>query len=114
MPNASWSWMTGAGEKATPADAAEGGCVWITIATATAGLTVNTLLTAFVSPVALAVSLLLVPATSIRKFVNTAVPLPAAVPRSNVVVPCRGPVPPVSVRLTFRLLGKPEIELFPN
>ena len=81
---------------------------------ATAGLTVNTLLTAFVSPVALAVNLLLVPARSIRKFVNAAVPLPAAVPKSDVVVPCKGPAPLVSVRLTFKLAGRPEIELFPN
>ena len=55
-----------------------------------------------------------VPTESIRKLVNVAVPLPAAVPMSRVLVPWSGPVPLLRLTVTFRLLGKPNVELLPN
>ena len=80
----------------------------------TAGLTVKVLLAALLRPEALAVSCLFVPAASMRKLVNETVPLPAAVPMSSVVVPCKGSVPLTRLRLTLKLAGKPTVELFPN
>src|SRR5260370_4863961 len=77
-------------------------------------LTVNTLLRALVNPLALAVSCLLVPAESISKLVNVATPLPAANPRSRLVVPSSGPVPAESAKVTILLAGRPVGELLPN
>ena len=87
LPNASRSWITGAGEKAVPAVADEGGCVWITRAEAVAGFTVKLLLAMLLRPLALAVNCLLLPAASIRKLLNVAVPFPLPVPISTLAVP---------------------------
>ena len=73
-------------------------------------MTVKAALTSLVKPDALAVSCLPAPAESIRKLVNVAVPLPAAVPMSRVLVPWSGPVPLLRLTVTFRLLGKPYVE----
>src|SRR5262249_39322818 len=113
LPNWSWSWMTGAGENATPAVAAAGGCVRITIVAAADELTLNTLLSALLRPEALTVSCLLVPAASISKLLKTTAPLPADAPISRVVVPCSRPVPAVSDTLTGKEAGRPEAELLP-
>ena len=74
----------------------------------------NVLLTAELRPLALAVNCLPVPAASISRLLNAAVPLPAAVPISAVVVPCKGPLPPLKAIATLRLAGRPEAERFPN
>ncbi len=76
--------------------------------------TVKTLLAALLRPLALAVSCLFVPAASIRKSVNEIAPLPAPVPMSNDVVPCMGPAPLLRLNVTFRLPGKPAVELLPK
>ena len=81
---------------------------------AAAALTVNTLLTPLVNPLALAVNCLFVPTESISRLVKVATPLPAAVPKSRLVVPSNGPVPAVSVKVTILLAVKPEAERFPN
>ena len=74
------------------------------------GLTVKVPLTPALKPVAVAVSCLLVPAESIRKSVKAAVPLPM----SRVAVPVNGPLPELRVTVTFRLAGKPIVELLPK
>ena len=66
------------------------------------------------NPLALAVNCLPLPAVSIRKLLNVAIPLPAPVPRSRLVVPCNGPVPLVKLSATVRLDGKPLLESLPN
>ena len=76
--------------------------------------TVKVLLTPLLKPLALAVNCLLVPAESISRFVNVATALPAAVPMSRLVVPRRGPVPVVRVRVTILLAGRPVVETLPN
>src|SRR2546425_5978537 len=81
---------------------------------AAAGLTVKVLLTALVKPLALAVNCLLVPAESISRLVKVATALPAVVPMSKLVVPTRGPVPVVKVRVTILLAGRPVVETLPN
>src|SRR5436309_15998410 len=81
---------------------------------AAAGLTVKVLLTALVKPLALAVNCLLVPAESISRLVKVATALPAVVPMSKLVVPTRGPVPVVKVRVTILLAGRPGVETLPN
>ena len=78
------------------------------------GLTENKLLAAELRPLALAMSCLLLPVTSISRSEKATVPLPAAQPMSRVVVPCNGPVPPLKVSVTFRLAGSPTIEVLPN
>src|SRR5437762_12328995 len=78
------------------------------------GLTVKAALRALVRPEALAVSWLPVPTESIRRLVNVAVPLPAALPMSVDAVPCNGPVPPVRLRLKFRFGGRPAVGAVPN
>ena len=78
------------------------------------GFTAKAALRPVFSPEALAVSCLLVPAESIRKSLNTAVPLPAAVPRSRVVVPWSGPVPVLKLTITGRLAGRPAVVTLPN
>ena len=78
------------------------------------GATLKMLLTALVKPEALAVSWLFAPAASIRRFVKLPVPLPAAAPMSKLALPCNGPVPLVRPTFTFRLAGKPTVEVFPN
>ncbi len=77
-----------------------------------AGATLKLVLTVLVRPVALAVSCLL-PTTSISRLVKAAVPFPADVPMSRLVVPCSDPVPEESVRLTGTLDARPETELLP-
>src|SRR6266487_3770617 len=77
---------------------------------AASGLTVKVPLTPALKPVAVAVSCLLVPAESIRKSVKAAVPLPM----SRVAVPVNGPLPELRVTVTFRLAGKPIVELLPK
>src|SRR5205809_2907643 len=78
------------------------------------GLTVKAALRALVRPEALAVSWLPVPTESIRRLVNVAVPLPAALPMSMDAVPCNGPVPPVRLRLKFRFDARALVEALPN
>src|ERR1051326_8909507 len=53
--------------------------------------TLKTALRALLTPLALAVSCLLVPDMSMRRLVKLAVPLPAPVPMSSLVVPWSGP-----------------------
>src|ERR1051326_651900 len=77
-------------------------------------LTVNTVLTAFVNPGALAVSCLFVPPASISRLVYVTVPVPPPVPMFIEVVPSRGPVPDVSATETVTLLDNPVVELLPN
>src|SRR5437667_1145077 len=105
---------TGCWPKTTPATAVAEGWVWMVSLVAEPALTVKALLTALTKPLALAVSWSLVPAASIRRLVKLAVPLPAAVPRSRLAIPCKGPVPLVRFTVTFRLAGKPIAELFPK
>src|SRR5688572_7860372 len=81
---------------------------------AAAALTVNTLLRPLVNPLALAVNCLLLPVESISRLVKVATPLPAAVPRSRLVVPSNGPVPALSVKVTILLAVNPDVETFPN
>ena len=76
------------------------------------GLTVKVPLTPALKPVAVAVSCLLVPAESIRKSVKAAAPLP--LPMSRVAVPVSGPLPEPRFTVTFRLPGKPIVELLPK
>ena len=81
---------------------------------AAAGEMLNELLMPLVKPLALAVSCLVVCATSISRSVKVATPLPAAVPRSTLVVPSNAPVPELRVMLTTLLAGKPLVESLPN
>src|SRR5256885_17245332 len=81
---------------------------------AAAGFTMKKLETPLLRPLALAVTCLLVPAASIRKSVKETVPLPAPEPTSNDAVPCMGPAPLLRLNVTFRLAGKPAVELLPN
>lgn len=114
LPNESRSWTAGTGEKVTPAVAVAGGWVWITRLAVGDELTVNTELAALLRPLALAANCLFAPAASIRRFVNDTVPLPAPLPMSRLVVPWSGPVPAAKLTVTFKLAGKPTIELFPK
>ena len=80
------------------------------LASSPEGLTVKVLLTASLRPLALAVKCLLLPAVSISRLPNVAVPLPALVPISTLVVPSNAPVPPLSRTVTPRLAGSPMAE----
>src|ERR1051325_10985037 len=64
-------------------------------------------LRALLRPLALAVSCLLVPDMSMRRLVKLAVPLPAPVPMSSVVLPWRGPAPEGSDKVTDKVEGSP-------
>src|SRR6266567_4058848 len=57
---------------------------------------------------------LIVPASLHCKLVQVAVPLPAAAPMSNEVVPISDPDPELKVKVTGRLDGNPIVERFPN
>src|SRR2546425_4387635 len=105
---------TGCWPKTTPATAVAEGWVGMVSLGAEPALTVKTPLTALTKPLALAVSWSLVPAASSRRLVKLAVPLPAAVPMSRLVAPCKAPAPLVRLTFTFRLAGKPTAELFPK
>ena len=85
-----------------------------TVVVVVALFTVNTLLTALLRPLALAVNCLLVPAASIRRSLKLAVPLPAPVPMSMLVVPWSGPVPPVRLTVRVRLPGRPTVDKLPK
>src|SRR5213596_1734824 len=74
---------------------------------------VNDELSASANPVADAVICLFVPASLHSTVVNVAVPLPAAAPISRVVVPSSEPEPDVRARETFRLAGKPTLDVLP-
>jgi hypothetical protein len=78
------------------------------------GLIVKELLVALVKLVAEAVITLPEPAALTLKPLNVAVPLPALVPISIVFVPCKEPVPEVSVRVTILLVPRPVVERLPN
>src|SRR5882724_10977499 len=114
FPKTSSIRICGCGAKAVPAVAVLAGWVWTVSRLAGPASTVKTLLATLPRPLALAVNCLLVPAGSIRKPVNETVPLPAPVPMSNDVVPCMGPVPLLRLNVTFRLVGKPTVELLPK
>src|ERR1051326_3996852 len=94
--------MAGAGEKAAPAVAVAGAWIWMARLAAGPAVTLNEALAPLVKPEALALSCLPLPAASISRSLNAAVPLPAAVPISAEVVPSNGPVPPVRPRFTNR------------
>jgi len=113
FPNESSIRTTVALEKTVPAVAVLGGWVWTVSLLAAAGLTVNVLLIALFSPVAVAV-ICFVPAVSISRLLNDTTPFAAAVPISRLAVPCNGPVPLVSVKATVRLEGKPLVESLPK
>ena len=76
-------------------------------------VTLNTLLTALLKPLALAVNCLLVPAEPTCKLVKLTRPLPALVPMS-MIPPRKGPEPLVSVSVTLLLEPRPTAESFPN
>src|SRR5204863_2708812 len=114
LPKASKIRTAGAGESVTPAVAVAGGCVCIAKLAAGPTLTVKAALTALGRPEPLAVSTLPEPTESMRKLVNRAVPLPAAVPMSKVLVPWSGPVPLLRLTVTGILAGKPAAVLLPN
>src|SRR5206468_4074799 len=114
LPKASWIRIAGAGENVTPALTVVGGCVCMAKLAAGPAFTVKTALVALLRPEAPAVSCWLAPAASIRRLVNVAAPLPAAVPMSKDAVPCNGPVPPVRLRFKFRLAGRAAVEALPN
>src|SRR5207249_6419069 len=50
----------------------------------------------------------------IRKLLNVAIPFPAPVPISMLVVPCNGPVPEVRAKVRTLLAESPLTELLPN
>ena len=77
------------------------------------GLTVKVLLAAELMPLAEAVNCLFVPVTSISRLVNTAVPLPAPLPISAVVVPWSGPVPALKLIATMKQLESLELGNLP-
>src|SRR6266404_9219625 len=75
--------------------------------------TVNAALVASVNPAADAVICLLAPASVHSTVVNVAVPLPAAVPMSTLVVPRSEPEPEIRLRLRLRLRGRPTDDVLP-
>src|SRR6266567_2307194 len=114
LPKLSSTRMVGCCAKITPAVAVADGWVWMVNRLAAPGLTLNKLLSALVKPLAAALNCLLVPAESISKSVQLTTPLPAPVPMSRLVVPKRGPVPLVTVKVTIWLGGSPLVESLPN
>src|SRR2546422_485987 len=75
--------------------------------------TVKLLLVTGVSPEGEA-GMFVLPEEKRRRVAEGAVPLPAPVPMSRVVVPCRVAVPELSATVTFRWAGRPDVELLPT
>src|SRR6266702_934884 len=74
----------------------------------------NRALSALDKPMAEAVNCLFMPASLHCKFVQVAVPLPAAAPMSNENVPSSDPDPELKEKVTSRLDGSPTVERLPN
>ncbi len=100
LPKLSSTRMTGCCARITPAVAVADGWLCMLNRLAPPGLTLKKLLRPLVKPLAAALNCLLVPAESISKSLQLTTPLPAPVPMSRLVVPKRGPVPLVSVKVT--------------
>src|SRR6266567_4165418 len=75
--------------------------------------TLNRALNALDKTVAEAVNCLFVPASLHCKLVQIAVPLPAAAPMSNEVVPSNDPEPELKARTKFKLAGRPTVDRLP-
>ncbi len=75
--------------------------------------TLNRALNALDKPMAEAVNCLFVPASLHCKLVQIAVPLPAAAPMSNEVVPSNDPEPELKASTKFKLPGSPTVEGLP-
>src|SRR5213593_2445016 len=76
--------------------------------------TLKAVLSTLVKPEAEAVNCLLAPASVHCTLLKVTMPLPAAVPMSNAVVPSSEPEPEDRASATFKLAGSPTVERFPN
>src|SRR5258708_33269131 len=76
--------------------------------------TVKMELIALDRPAAETINCLLVPAVLHCKFVNAAIPLPAARPMSNEDVPSNDPEPEFKASVRVNVAGNPLVERFPN
>ena len=70
-------------------------------------------LKALLKPAADALTCLLVPASLHWRLVQVAVPLPAAVPTSKLVVPSNDPEPELKASTVFKLADSPTVETLP-